>query len=134
MKSVNAYVNFGGNCREAMTFYQQCLGVELALHAYPGPDGLPSPDPAAKIMHSHLAIGGRPILMAADSPQPGALEPGNNVSISIDCETLDEQSRIFAALSAGGTVRMPLTDAPWGARFGMLTDKFGLPWMFNCVL
>jgi PhnB protein len=133
MKTVTAYISFDGNCRQAMSFYQQCLRTELQLNPYPDAKGQPSSDPAAKIMHSQLVREGSPILMAADSCD-GSLQPGNNFSVSIDCDSLDEADRLFAAFSQGGDVRMPLTDAPWGARFGMLTDQFGIQWMFNCNL
>jgi PhnB protein len=134
MKTVTTYLSFDGNCRQAMSFYQQCLGSGLELNPYPDANGQPSSDPAAKIMHAQLMRGGAPILMASDTPQAGSLQTGNNFSVSIDCDSLDEVERLFVALSRSGEVRMPLTDAPWGARFGMLTDQFGIQWMFNCYL
>lgn len=72
--------------------------------------------------------------MASDAPHPGSIRPGNNFSVAIDCESVEEGDRMFATLSRGGAVRMPLTDAPWGARFGMLTDQFGIQWMLNCYV
>ena len=134
MKTVTTYISFDGNCRQAMSFYQQCLSTELELNPYPDANGQPSSDPAAKIMHAQLLRGGSPILMASDTPQAGSLRPGNNFSVAIDCDSLDEADRVFSDLSRGGAVTMPLTDAPWGARFGMLTDQFGIQWMFNCYL
>lgn len=97
MKSVTTYLGFAGNCREAMSFYRDCLGAELELNPYP--------DSAAKIMHARLAVAGAPILMASDTHEPGSLQAGNNFSVAIDCD-----------LSHAGEVRMPLTDAPCGAR------------------
>ena len=134
MKTVTTYLGFDGNCREAMSFYQQCLGTELELNPYPDAHGQPSSDPAARIMHAKLSRAGAPILMASDSPQPGSVRPGNNFSVAIDCDSLEEADRLFAALSRHGEVRMPLTDAPWGARFGMLTDQFRVQWMLNCYV
>jgi len=134
MKTVTAYLSFDGNCRQAMSFYQECFGAELELNPYPDANGQPSTDPAARIMHAQLMRGGAPILMATDTFQVGSLQPGNNFSVSIDCDSLDEADRLFAGLSRSGEVRMPLTDAPWGARFGMLTDQFGIPWLLNCYL
>ena len=133
MKTVTTYLNFDGNCRQAVSFYQQCLGTELELNPYPDASGQPSADPAAKIMHAQLVRNGAPILMAADSPH-GPLRAGNNFSVSIDCESVEEIGRIFTALGKNGEVSQPLMDAPWGARFGMLTDQFGVQWMFNCFL
>jgi PhnB protein len=60
--------------------------------------------------------------------------PGNNVHVNIDCESVDEIEKAFGALSQGGQVTMPLADQFWGARFGMLIDKFGIHWMMNCEL
>jgi PhnB protein len=111
MKTVTAYLSFDGNCRQAVSFYQQCLSTELELNPYPDATGQPSSDPSARIMHAQLMRRGAPILMASDSPQPGSLRPGNNFSVSLDCESLDEQERLFNALSRGGNVTMPLMDA-----------------------
>jgi PhnB protein len=134
MKTVTTYLSFDGNCRQAMSFYQQCFATELELSAYPDANGQPSSDPAAKVMHSQLVRGGAPFLMASDTPQAGSLQSGNNFSVALDCESLDETARLFSALSSGGDIRMPLTDAPWGARFGMLTDQFGIQWLLNCYV
>jgi PhnB protein len=114
-----------------MTFYQQCLATGLELNPYPDGNGQPSTDPSARIMHGQLVRGGAAILMASDTPQPGSLQPGNNFSVSIHCDSLEEAERFFAALSRGGVERMPLTEAPWGAKFGMLTDQFGIQWLIN---
>jgi PhnB protein len=132
MKTVTTYLNFDGNCRQAMSFYQQSLGSELQLSPFPDSNGQPSSDPAAKIMHSQLSHGGAPILMASDTPPGGSL--GNNFSVSVDCESVDEMERLFTSLSQGGQIRMPLGNMPWGARFGMLTEQFGVQWIFNCNL
>lgn len=134
MKALTAYLSFDGNCRQAMSFYQQCLATGLELNPYPDASGQPSSDPAAKMMHAQLVRAGAPILMASDTPHPGSVKPGTNFSVALECESVDEAERVFAALSEGGEVRMPLMDAPWGARFGMLTDQFGVQWMLNCAL
>ena len=134
MKSVTSYLSFDGNCRQAMTFYHECLGGELTINAYPDASGQPSADPVAKVMHAQLALQGAPILMASDSPQAGALQRGNNFSVSIDCDSRNEIEYLFSRLARQGEVRMPLMDAPWGAVFGMLTDQFGIQWMLNCFV
>jgi PhnB protein len=135
MKSVTAYLTFDGNCRQAMSFYRECLGAELYLTAYPDASGQPSSGSAARIMHSQLSHDGAPILMASDTPQEAeSLKPGNNLSVSIHCDSSDEIDRLFSALGQNGKVRMPLGNMPWGARFGMLTDQFGIQWIFNCDL
>ncbi len=134
MNSVATYLHFDGNCRQAMSFYRQCLGAELQLNAYPDAKGQPSSDPSAKIMHGQLSRGGSVILMASDgAPHGGAAHRlGNNFSISLDCDSQDEAGRVVAALGQNGQVRMPLGRMPWGAHLGMLTDQFGIQWMISC--
>jgi PhnB protein len=126
MKSVTTYLLFNGNCRQAMTFYNRCLGTDLQISPFPDAEGKPSTDPNAGVMHARLTRGGAPILMASDDSQPGgSLQAGNNFSISIDCDSLVELERLFGALSQDGQVRLPLSEMFWGARFGML--NYDLP-------
>ncbi len=130
MRSINAYLTFDGNCREAMTLYAEALGAELEIM---GADQGPcAPEDAGRVLHARIHKG-NVRLMASDtmSGMQQTLQPGNNVTLSVDCESAEEQDAVFARLAAGGTVRMELQDTFWGARFGMLTDKFGVPWMFN---
>ena len=134
MKEVTTYLNFDGNCRQAMTFYNTCLGTEIMLSAFPDAQGKPSEDPNARIMHARLTHGGREILMASDTQPGGSLKPGDNFSIAIQCDSIPEIERLFPALSKDGKVTMPLQDTFWGARFGMFTDQFGIQWMLNCDL
>jgi PhnB protein len=134
MKSVTAYLTFDGNCRQAMTFYQKCLGGDLQLAPWPDAQGKPSTDPNAGIMHARIAHGPTSTLMASDRQESDSFVPGNNFSVSIDCDSVAEIERLFAALVHGGKTIMPLADAPWGARFGMLTDPFGVKWLLNCEL
>lgn len=134
MKHVTTYLHFNGNCRQAMEFYQKSLGAELQLNAYPDSEGKPSTAPDARIMHSHLMMKGQPILMASDSGPGGDVHIGTNFSVCIECDSVEEIDRLFAAIGQGGQVRMPLGDVPWGARFGMLTDQFGIQWFFNHTL
>jgi PhnB protein len=84
-------------------------------------------------MHASLT-NGNAVLMASDTMPGMTFTPGNNVINNVDCESVDEIERVFAAMSEGGKVTMPLQDQFWGARFGMLVDKFGMNWMFNCQL
>ena len=130
MKYVTAYLNFDGNCRQAMNFYNERLGSEMQINPYPDAKGSTA-DPKARIMHSQLVRNGEPFLMASDIPPGSELRPGNNLSVSVDCDSLEEIERVFAAMGQNGQVRVPLADMPWGARFGMLTDRFGVQWLFN---
>ena len=130
MKSIDAYLTFDGNCREAMTCYAHALGAEVQImDAGEGPS---APEDAGRVLHARIQKG-NVRLMASDtmSTMPQRLQPGNNVTLSVDCESAEEQDAVFSKLAEGGTVRMELQDTFWGARFGMLTDRFGIAWMFN---
>ena len=129
MKAFQPYLNFDGNAREAMTFYQQCLGGDLSVQTF-GDVNAPFPGAEKLVMHARLEHG-TAILMASD-PMPGSpITQGNNVWVNIDCDSVEEIETCFAALGAGGKVVMPLDNTFWGARFGMLTDKYGINWMMN---
>lgn len=134
MNSVVTCLNFDGNCRQAMTFYHMQLGGDLLLNPVPDAQGQPSTDPAARILHAQLLRAGIPLLMASDSQQSGRLQPGNNFSVSVDCDSPVEIEQFFSSFSVGGQVTLPLQDTPWGARFGMLVDQFRVRWMFNCQI
>jgi PhnB protein len=132
MQAVTTYLTFNGNCREAMTFYAKCLGVELTMTTFSEVPGNPPPDAGDRIMHSRLLKGDTPILMASDSRSDfPPVQAGFNFSIAVECESVDEIDAMFAALSDRGKVEMPLDDVFWGARFGMFMDKFGIQWMLN---
>jgi PhnB protein len=132
MKTVTTYLTFSSNCRQAMTFYQQCLGSELQLTPWPDAQGKPSTDPIAGIMHARMSRDGTPILLASDTQPGDSLRVGNNFSVAIDCDSPEEAERVFTALGKGGKVRLPLGKMPWGASLGMLTDQFGIQWMVSC--
>jgi len=139
MKPLTPYLFFDGNCREAMNFYRDCFGGDLELMTYA--DGLVDACPGGtkltedtkdKVMHACLTKDGF-LLMASDNPM-AAPTVGDNVSISVHCESIPQTRKLFEALTAGGVVKMPLGDTFWGAHFGMLVDKFGFHWMLNCPL
>lgn len=131
MTHINAYLNFNGQTREAMTFYQQCLGGELIIQKIsesPMAAKLPS-DMGAKILHSSLTRGDL-VLMASDMMGNGIVR-GNSISLCVNCTTDEEINSFFNNLSAGGKIVEPLHQSFWGATFGSLTDKFGVTWIFN---
>ena len=132
MKGFNIYLNFDGNTAEAMRFYQKALDARLDLQTFGEGHGGP-PGSENRVMHARLAKGDA-VVMASDTMPGTKLAVGNNFSINIDCGSVDEQDRFFKALGTGGTVTMPLQDTFWGARFGMLKDKYGVQWMLNCEL
>ncbi len=136
MYGLVTYSKFDGQCKEAMEFYAKCLGAELTSSPFSEAPGDPAKIAPVKdrIMHSRLLKDGMPLLMASDimPGMPGmTFQQGNNFSVCIGCESKDEIQRIFAALSEGGSVTMPLADQFWGSHFGMLNDKFGVGWMLN---
>lgn len=133
MKEINSYLTFNGNCREAMEFYKKCLGGELQLIPFSEmPGDLPKEAKGAKdgIMHARLAKGAV-ALMASDTMPGHAFQQGNNFSIAIQCESPQEVDELFTALGEKGKATMPVQETFWAARFGMVTDQFGINWMFN---
>ncbi|HEY1528335.1 MAG TPA: VOC family protein [Candidatus Angelobacter sp.] len=131
MTGINTYLTFDGTCKQAMKFYEKCLGGELHLMAF---SEAPVDYPEAskdRIMHARLAKGPAAILMASDSMPGKPPQQGDNFSVAIQCESAQEIDKLFSAMSEKGKVTMPLQDTFWGARFGMLTDQFGINWMFN---
>jgi PhnB protein len=136
MKQILPFLHFDGNCREAMEFYKKCLGAELFLLPYSGAPGdlhWVTPESKDRIMHSTLTLGS-PLLMASDTMPGTPFQPGSNFAVVIECETFEEIDTLFTTLSEEGEVTMPLQDTFWNARFGMLTDKFGIRWMLNLPL
>ena len=137
MATFHIYLNFEGTTEEAFTLYQSVFGGEFALvQRYKDmPEEVCGPMAAEdkeKIMHMALRVG-QTVLMGTDAIEGmGAkLAVGNNVSISLDCESEAEVDRLYHALVEGGTPTMKPEKTFWGAYYAMLTDKFGVQWMFN---
>jgi len=129
---VNPYLLFSGNCAEALQFYEDILGgkiVSLITHRETPMAGHVSPEWQDKVIHARMTIGDT-ILMASDAPPEYYHTPGG-FSVSLLVDSAEEAERVFAALSDGGEVRMPISETFWAVRFGMCTDKFGIPWMVN---
>ena len=130
MKEMITYLNFNGNCREAMQFYERCLGGELNLMPFSeGQFDFPE-DAKDRIIHARLAKGSA-VLMASDTMPGMTFQEGNNFSICLNCESSQELETLFSALGEAGRITMQVQDTFWGARFGLLTDRFGINWMFN---
>ena len=130
MKEIGPYLAFAGNCREAMTFYKQCLGGELSVQSFGDVGMADKVESADRVMHARLANGGV-VLMASDTMPGTPHVEGTNVSLSLQCSSDEEVDRLYTALGEGGNPTMPPSDTFWGARFGMLTDRFGMHWMLN---
>jgi len=141
MTKVNAYITFNGNCEEAFNFYKSVFGGEFQyVGRYkdipPNDKQNFRSDSDQKIMHISLPISKETILMGCDNANVSGEKTiiGNNISLSIDIADRDEADRIFGDLSVGAEIKMPLSEAFWGAYFGALTDRFGINWLINCEL
>ena len=129
-----AYLNFGGNCRAAFDFYREAFKGDITMRMTYGDSPMRDQMPVDSydlIMHSQLEADGA-VLMGADGPQQQTAA-GPGTCISIQLETPEEAERIYAALSAGGEVQMPLQETFWAHRWGTFTDRFGKLWMINCM-
>ncbi len=130
---INPYLMFNGHCEDAFKFYQQVLGGKIEAmmphEGTPAAEHVPS-EWRNKIMHARLRVGDK-VLMGSDAP-PGRQEDMQGFSVSLGIEKPADAERIFHALAENGTVRMPIQQTFWAARFGMLVDQFGTPWMINC--
>jgi PhnB protein len=130
---LSPYLNFNGQCEAAFKFYEQALGAKIeTMFPYAGTPATEQVPPEwhNKIMHARLRIG-EEVLMGADPP-PGYYEAPGGFSVSLHLKDPVQAERLFHALAENGTVRMPIQQTFWAARFGMLVDKFGIPWMINC--
>jgi uncharacterized glyoxalase superfamily protein PhnB/uncharacterized protein YndB with AHSA1/START domain len=129
-----AYLGFDGRCEEAFLHYEKVFRGKLLMMLRMGdaPIGVPVPDADKnRIMHARLDVGGR-WLMGGDAPTGKAGRPeGFSVNVMVDGPA--EAERIFRDLSEGGTIRMPMAESFWARRFGMLVDRFNVPWMVNCL-
>ncbi len=130
---LNPYLNFSGNAEDAFRFYQTIFGGELSLmkmDTAPNAESLTAEE-RKLTMHVSLPIGNGQLLMASDclESQGQHLRPGNNNYIALSPDSRDDADRIFAGLSAGGEVEMPMADMFWGDYFGSFKDKFGIYWM-----
>jgi PhnB protein len=130
---LNPYLFFDGNCEEALKFYAQCLGgtIQFVLTYAGSPaEAQVPPELGGKILHATLVVGDQ-VLQASDCP-PGRYDQPKGFSVSIQIKDPAEAERIFAALAENGKVQMPIQKTFWATRFGMVVDRFGIPWMINC--
>ncbi len=141
MTTINPYLTFNGTCEAAFNFYKSVFGGDFT---YVGkfkdmpenPDYPVSDVDKEKIMHITLPFSKETNLMGSDSSEAfgQATVQGNNFTVSINTDSVEEIKRIYNALSEGGKIRMPLSKTFWEAWFGQFTDKFGIHWMVNCEL
>ncbi|MBA2670431.1 MAG: VOC family protein [Gemmatimonadetes bacterium] len=130
---LNPYLNFDGDCEAAFEFYEQCLGGEIVTMQTHGDSPIADEVPSEwrdKILHARLTIGDV-VLMGSDSPSEYYQKP-QGLYAALQVDDAADAERIFHALAENGTVTMPMQETFWAARFGMLVDRFGTPWMVNC--
>jgi PhnB protein len=140
MARVSTYLNFDGNAAEALEFYRKAFGTDYTSPVMrmgdvpPDPNG-PTLGEAEKqlVMHAELPILAGHVLMATDIVESMGqqLKIGNNTTINLEPDTLEETQRLYDLLSDGGTDCAPLADMFWGATWGTCLDRFGVRWMFN---
>jgi len=127
------YLVYNGQCETAFKFYEQCFGGKIIMMmTYAGaPMEAPvPPDWVNKIIHARLTVGDN-VLMGCDAP-PDRYKAPAGIQVSIQISEPEEADRIFNALAENGTIDMPIQQTFWARRFGMLVDRFGIPWMINC--
>ncbi len=132
---INPYLTFDGTCAEAFNLYARVLGGKIeTMLTHAGTPAAEHVDPEwqDKIMHARLKVGDA-VLMGSDAPPQYQKKP-QGMSVSLNLRDEAEAERIFNALAEEGSVTMPLQKTFWAARFAMLTDRFGTPWMINCEL
>jgi PhnB protein len=130
---LGTHLNFDGNCRAAFEYYEKCLGGKVTLMMTYGDSPMAdhvAPADHGKILHGTFELGDQR-LTGADLPA-GRYGKPQGFDVMISLEDPEEAERIFAALEDGGWTQMPLQGTFWAGRFGMVTDRFGIPWMINC--
>ena len=128
------YLSFKGQCEEAFAFYEECLGGRRgAIFRYAGSpmaNHVPA-DWQDKVMHASLTVGDQ--VLMADDVAPERYEAPKGISLSLQMNDTSEAERIFNELAKDGQAVMPLERTFWAARFGMVVDRFGIPWTINCA-
>ena len=125
-------LSFDGQCEAAFKFYERCMNGKITFMLTYGDSPMARDAPAewsGKIAHATLVIGSTRLL--GSDPAPGAYEMPKGFCIMLSPAEPDAE-RLFADLAEGGTVQLPLQQTFWAARFGMLRDRFGIPWAINC--
>jgi PhnB protein len=129
---IDPHLSFSGNCEEAFKFYEKTFGGKIEFKMTYGESPMAAqtvPEARNDIMHISMRVGNR-VLMGADAP-PQYQTKAQGFCVCVAADDAAEAERVFNALAEGGQVTMPLAETFWSPRFGMLTDRFGIPWMVN---
>ncbi len=131
MEAIIPYLNFNGNAAEALQFYAKALNGTIEYQQTFGESPMETTEEFKdKILHASFKAGDLHFLVS-DCPPGVSVKEGDNLHLSLNFTDEAEMDKTFAALSDGAKITMPLQDTFWGAKFGMLNDKFGFNWMFN---
>ncbi len=134
MFQMSPYLVFDGQCADAMKFYEQILGGTLeALTRYkemPDPARIP-PDSGDRVMHVRLSLPGAVVLMAGDAPAGFPYKRMEGIAVALSFPSATEAHKVFRDLAEGGNVTAPMAPSFWAEAFGMVTDRFGTPWIIN---
>jgi PhnB protein len=128
------YLGFDGNCAEAFKFYEQTLGGKILMLMTWGDTPMAAqfpPEQHKMVAHARLSVG-ETLLMGGDKSGDCGGQAMQGFSVNITLTDAKEADRIFGLLADGGTITMPIAETFWAERFGMVTDRFGTPWMINC--
>jgi PhnB protein len=126
------YLSFDGNCAEAFGFYEQVLGAKIeGLTTYGARMPSCAPSDASKVMHGVLHLGSQ-VIRASDRTSEQPYEAIKGCWLSLDYATADAAKEAFASLSEGGKITMAIDKTFWASAFGMVIDRFGVPWMVSC--
>lgn len=128
---LNPYLQFKDNAREAMEFYQTVFSGKLDVQTFGEIGSSHGPDDDNLVMHAMLEADNGITFMASDTATGMEYKPGTNISMALSGENDEELTGYFNKLAEGGQITMPLDKAPWGDKFGMLIDKYGIQWMVN---
>lgn len=130
---LNPHLSFGGQCEAAFLFYERCLGGRITTMLTWGASPMAAqvkPGMRDKICHATMEIGSG-MLMGSDG-EAEEYEAPRGFSVLLEIEDVGQAERVFAALAEGGSVQMALQETFWAARFGVVVDRFGVPWEINC--
>jgi PhnB protein len=134
IQAATPYLILNGKAAQAIEFYQQALKASTEAVMRFGDMDESCPEAQRNlVMHASLRVGKALLMLSDGGPNGGPAGPGGAVHVALDLDDADELRRVFDALSVGGKVVQPIIDAPWGAYFGAVDDRFGIAWMFNCA-
>jgi PhnB protein len=131
MQGITPYITFTGNCEEALNFYRDKLGGEIIFIQRYVESPMKGMGPDEAIMHASLKVGDSVIMASDNCSKEHPTNVGNNISLAIGSSDVAAAESMFEKMSDGANVIMPMQETYWAERFGMLTDKFGINWMFN---